>query len=156
MAEVSLFIHVCGVTILLGTIIIVAILERLFWKADNSASAYSYHHTISSVGILTPIASGLLVITGIFNIVVLQYSILETRWLLLKIICVFFILVVGMIQGQAYKKRFKDVGALARGLAAGGEKEEIQMLTRRLRLLWKIQLGLILVALGLTMFRIYI
>jgi uncharacterized membrane protein SirB2 len=156
MFALFLFFHICGVSLLFGGSLFIRILESQFHKAESPAAADAIHRALSRIGMTSPIASLLLLVTGIMNILLLHIAVCETHWLMAKLACFLLAIPVGILQGKTYRKRSADVAVVARETSSETVKQSIEMLTRRIDVFWKIQITLIVAALALTMFGIYL
>jgi uncharacterized membrane protein SirB2 len=155
MFALSLVLHIVGVSVLLGGTLFIRILESRFRKAENPSAAAVIHDSISAIGVLSPFASLLLLVTGIANIILVHIDVFSTPWLELKLACFLLAIPTGIAQGKAYRSRAGLVTAVVQKVQSGDNGRTIEMLTRRCEILWKIQTTLIVAALVLTIFGIY-
>ena len=156
MQTVSLFFHIVGVGLMFCGIIAVPIVESMFRTALDTRSAHTLHKVISRLGLLTPIASGLLLISGIANIITAQLVVFREGWLILKLVFFIIMLLIGILQGISYRKRGRLVEAIALGNAPESTPTETKMLTRKLATFGRIQTSLLVLILLLTLFRPYL
>ncbi len=153
MVALSLFFHIVGVSLLLGGTVFIRMLESQFHKAATPAEAGAIHRALSRIGMVSPFASLLLLITGTFNILLLHIAVNETPWLEAKLVCFILMIPVGILQGKAYRKRSDAVVAVTP--SAGPKDGNVEMLTRRIALFWKVQSTLIVAALAMTLYGLY-
>jgi uncharacterized membrane protein SirB2 len=130
MQSVILFFHIAGVGLIFCGIVAVPIVESMFHAALDAKTAHTLHKVIMRLGILTPIASGVLLISGIMNILAEQLIVFKEVWLILKLMVFIIMVTVGFFQGKSYRRRGRLVEAIALDNAPGKTPAEIELLTR--------------------------
>ncbi len=156
MQSVFLFFHIVGVGLMFCGIIAVRIVESMFGTALDARSAHTLHKVISRLGLLTPMGSGLLLISGITNIITAQLVVFKEGWLILKLVFFIIVLFIGILQGISYRSRGRLVEAIALGNAPESAPTETEILTRKLATFGRIQTSLLVLILLLTLFRSYL
>lgn len=152
MQSVFLFLHIVGVGLIFAGIVAVPVVESMFRSALDARSAHTLHKVIMRLGLITPVASGVLLISGIFNIIAAQLIIFREGWLILKLVFFIIMLIIGFLQGRSFRIRGRIVEAIALDNAPETAATDIAMLTRRLATFGRIQTSLLLLILLVTLF----
>jgi len=156
MIPVSLFFHLIGIGLMFCSIVAIPIVESMFRSAHDAASAFTLHRVISKIGLLTPIAAGILLLSGTATIITAQYSIFNEKWLLLKLLFFVIMNLVGFLQGKTYRIRGNLVESVALGNAPETTATAIEMLTRKLATFNRLQTSFLCIILLITLFRHYL
>ncbi len=156
MYYVSLFFHLIGVGLLFCGMASIPIVESMFRKEPDQKSAYTLHKVISKLGILTPVASGLLLISGIVNIISAHIVLYREGWLIIKLVLFILLLFIGMYQGKCYRQRGALVEILSLGNAPETAQTHLKLYTQKLTKYSIIQTLLLFFILLITIFRVYL
>ncbi len=156
MVNLSLLVHIVGVGLLFAGIVPVWIVESMLRSAVDARSAHLYHKAMVNIGILTPVASAVLLISGVTNIVAERLDFWSQGWLMIKLALFIAMGAIGAIQGKAYRTRGRLVEAIALGDAPATAPADVEMFSRRLSLFNRTQSLLLVLILIVTLFRSYI
>jgi uncharacterized membrane protein SirB2 len=138
------------------SIIAVPIVESMFRSAHDAASALMVYKVILKIGLLTPIAAGILLLSGTATIITVQYSVFNEKWLLLKLAFFIIMNLLGFLQGKSYRIRGRLVESLALGNAPETAATAVGMLTRKLATFNRLQTSFLCIILLITLFRHYL
>ncbi len=138
------------------SIIAVPIVDSMFRSAHDAASALTLHRVISKIGLLKPIAAGILLLSGTATIITVQYSVFNEKWLLLKLVFFIVMNLLGFLQGKSYRIRGRLVESVALGNAPETAATAVGMLTRKLATFSRLQTSFLCIILLITLFRRYL
>jgi len=112
----TLYFHFIGLGLLVTAMVAGFILNSHYRKAKDIQSKATILRVAKPIGLISPFASGLMLITGIGNMHSLGYSVLDLPgWLGYKIVLYAIAVVSGIMFGNLSRKR----GALVAQMAAG-------------------------------------
>jgi hypothetical protein len=103
--ELTLFFHFIGFGLIMTMNVAGFILNRQYMKAPDMKSKSAILRTARPIGLMSPFATLLMLITGIGNMHVLGLGIFDTSWLLAKLIFFTVAVICGTLFGIMAKKR---------------------------------------------------
>ncbi len=122
MREISLFFHFIGFGLIVTLNVSGFILNHQYKSATDLQQKAIILRVMRPIGLLSPFAILLLLLTGIVNMHALGYGPLDAGWLTAKIVLFFIAAILGTIMGIASKKR----GELVKGMLIGGGNADAQ------------------------------
>lgn len=151
--QVTLLLHMIGLGMLFTTVYAGWLLNVQYKKADDWNTRAIILKNLRPIGLLSPIAVLIMLISGIGNMHAIHYGLFSERWLTLKIL--FFIVAsgLGIYMGIVGAKRGKLVAQIAGGTAPQGSDIVAQQLASRQNVLAIVQFLVLLLILVLTIFK---
>ena len=132
-----LFFHFIGFGLLLTTTVAGYILNSQYKKAQEIHVKATILRTLKPIGLLSPIALALMLITGIGNMHMLGYTALDLPgWLAYKIILFVLAIISGILFAVKSRKRGALVGELASGKTPANALETIQSYDKQINLFY--------------------
>lgn len=149
MTQAFLYLHILGVGMLLTVLFASPFFERAI-RTGTAADAVGIHGLLNRIGLLSPAATLILLLTGIGNIVSNHIDLAGTRWLQVKLLFYLLLLVVGAVNGPFLRRRLALYRSQAESLT-GQRAASIAAFNRResLFLAWQWVLTLIILALSI-------
>jgi uncharacterized membrane protein SirB2 len=135
----TLFFHFVGIGLLVTTMTAGYILNRQYKKAGDYQTKAIILRSMKPIGMLSPVASLLLLITGIGNMHSLGFSILELPgWLAYKIIFYSIALISGVLFAVKSRKRAMLVGQIAAGKAPADAENTLKSFDQQIGLFYPV------------------
>lgn len=153
MREVVFLLHLIGFGVIATLLIAGPILEQKFKKAETLDAKATLQKALRSMGLLSPLAIVLLLLTGIGNMYYSELGLFEAGWLTAKIIFFAIVVVNGAMAGARAGKRGKLIDRLARGETPPNALSEMQSYNKQQSIFYLTQTILILVILVLSVFK---
>lgn len=150
LTDLSLILHLCGFGILTSTIISGWILNRHYARAQDHVTKVALLKPIRTIGILSPLAIVLLLVTGIANMHLREFGVFTQGWLSAKIVLFAIAVVNGIVFGVQSGKRGKLVARMASGEDAVQATAQAKSLDQQIRIFYVVQLLLVLAILFLS------
>lgn len=148
--ELNLLLHLVGFGLIAATAVAGIVLHLQYRKAADVRAKATILRAMKPIGILSPVAMLILLVTGIGNMQMIGVGILTLGWLTAKII--FFALAV--ISGVLFGIKSRQRGELVQKIAAGGAPpfapERLQALDRQITLFYVVMPLLLIIILYLT------
>ncbi len=141
MAEhvLSLFFHFVGLGLLVTTLVAGYLLNAQYKKAGDYATKAIVLRSLRPIGLLSPIAIILMLITGIGNMNSLGFTLLDLPgWLAYKIVFYTLTLISGILFSIKTKKRGVLIGKLAAGNAPERSEETLRGLDQQIALFYPV------------------
>jgi protein-S-isoprenylcysteine O-methyltransferase Ste14 len=113
--ELTLLFHFLGFGLLMTGVVAGFILDRQYRKAPDFAAKATILKSAKPIGIISPFASLIMLVSGIGNMHFLGLGLMDTGWLAWKIMFYAIAVVSGILFGITARKR----GALVAQMAAG-------------------------------------
>jgi hypothetical protein len=129
--QFSIFFHFIGLGLLVSMIIAGIILEHQYRKVPTLQEKGLLLRVMKQFGILSPIATLLLLLTGIGNMHALAYGVLEFGWLTAKIIFFAIAATNGAIFGVISRKRGVLVGKMIKGEAPPDAESQLANMNKQ-------------------------
>ncbi len=120
---VTLLIHFFGFGMLVTVVLAGFILDRQFRKAPDPPSKAAVLRNLKVIGLLSPLAMLIMLLTGIMNMRNLGVGLFDLGWLAYKI--VFF--VIAVISGILFGIRSRQRGSLVQKVAAGSAPADAEV-----------------------------
>lgn len=120
---ITLLVHFFGFGTLVTVTLAGFILDRQFRKATDPQARAATLRSLKVIGLLSPIAIIVMLITGIMNMRNLGIGLFDFAWLAYKI--VFF--AIAVISGILFGIRGRQRGALAQSIASGNAAPDAEM-----------------------------
>lgn len=151
--QISMLFHFIGIGFIFTALLGGWILNAVYDRAGNYQSKLIVLKSLRRVGLLSPVAIGLLLLSGGANMHFAGYALSSTPWLSTKIILFLIAAIVGMVFGAKGSKRAILVSGLADGSAPEGADMKLQVVDRQQRLFYMFQSIMILAILILSVFK---
>lgn len=142
--EINVFIHLIGFGLLFTTLIAGSMLEIQFRKAKDVSTQATILKTLRPIGILSPIAMLIMLVSGIGNMQLIGVGILSLGWLTAKIIFFAIIVISGILFAIQLRKRSTLVQKLATGGAPANASELLRKHNRQVTLAYVVMTILVL------------
>ncbi len=150
--EISLFLHFIGFGLFVTVNVAGFILNRQYKKAPDIQTRAVIVRASRPVGLLSPVASLLMLLTGIANMRNLGYGILDVGWLTAKIIFFAIAVISGIIFGMQAAKRGKLIHAMAAGNSPQNASDLLAGYDRQITLSYLVMPILLLIILSLSIY----
>jgi len=151
--HVALLVHVIGVGLLITSLVGGAILQVHYMRGSGWGTRLVLLKAIRTFGLLSPIATVLIVCSGVANMLLLQMGTFTHAWLTAKLVLVLLSVVNGTIFGIRGSRRSRLAVAMAESRAPEGAGLILEQMNRQQRFFFINQTILILVILGLSIIR---
>ncbi|MEI7673694.1 MAG: hypothetical protein WCK00_16440 [Deltaproteobacteria bacterium] len=149
----TLLLHMIGLGMLFTAVIGGWILNMQYQKADDWKTRAIILKSLRPIGLLSPIAVLVMLISGIGNMHATHVGIFTERWLTLKILFFTASAGLGIYAGILGAKRGKLVARIAGGTAAEGSEKNAGELASQQKMLGFTQFALLFVILVLSLFK---
>ena len=123
---ITLLFHFLGFGLLLTGVVAGFFLDRQYRKAPDLATKAIILKSSRPIGIISPIASLIMLITGIGNMHFLGLNLMDTGWLAWKIMFYAIAVISGALFGMTARKRGKLVGQMAAGTPPADAATKLQ------------------------------
>ncbi len=123
--SISIFIHYLGIGILINSILGGFIVHNSYRKSSNITEQLIFLKILRPIGLLGPIGLGIMLISGIGNLMFLGFAsqdVISQRWLMEKLFMFFLVLIIGLYSGIRSKKR----ATLIEQIISGNENTKIE------------------------------
>lgn len=123
--SISIFIHYLGIGVLITSILGGFIIHNSYRKSSNINDQLVILKILRPIGLLGPIGLGIMLISGIGNLIFLGFAsqdVISQRWLMEKLFMFFLVLIIGLYSGIRSKKRAK----LIEQIISGNENAKIE------------------------------
>jgi len=145
-----LLLHFLGFGLLFTTLVAGWLLNRQYKGAVDFSTKAVILKSMRPIGLLSPFAILLMLLTGIGNMQVRDLGLFTESWLSAKIVVFIIAAVNGIVFGVRARKRGKLIGQMAEGTAPQGTDKSIRSLDTQLQLFYVIQFVLLLIILILS------
>jgi hypothetical protein len=136
---VTLFFHFIGLGILCTTLVAGYILNRQYHRAPDLHTKSIILRSMKPIGLLSPLGSLIMLVTGIGNMQALGYTILELPgWLAYKIIFYALTVISGILFGITSGKRGKLLHLMVAGTAPENAETTIRSYERQISLFYPV------------------
>lgn len=149
---VILLLHFLGFGLLVTVNVAGFILNRQYKKAPDLQSKAVLLRAMKPIGLLSPIAVLIMLITGIGNMHALGLGVLDLGWLTAKIIFFAIMVISGILLGIQSGKRGKLVQQMVQGQAPANANELLSGFDRQVSLSYVVLPLLILIILALSIY----
>ncbi len=148
---ISLFFHFIGFGLLVTTITAGYLLNGQYKKAPDLPTKVIILKALRVIGILSPVAMLIMLITGIGNMQSLGYTVLDLPgWLAYKIILFTIALISGIIFAVKSRKRAALIQQMAGGTTPANARETIESYDKQISLFYLVLLILLILILFLS------
>lgn len=130
MFEATLLLHMLGLGLLVTTMVAGIILHRQYLKAPDLRTKALILKSAKPFGLLGPIGTLIMLITGIGNMHAIGAGFFTLAWLSAKIVLFAVASVIGFVVGALARKRGALVHAMSLGDAGAGAEERLAGLDR--------------------------
>ncbi len=147
----SLYFHLIGFGLLITTLVAGILLETQFRRAPDGEAKMTILRSLRRIGLLSPIAMLVMLITGIGNMNATNAGLFTHGWLTAKIMFFALAVISGILFGIKSRKR----GALqaTSGGGAGASQEQLRDFNRQISLFYLVLAVLLLIILFLTVWK---
>jgi hypothetical protein len=135
----TLFFHFIGLGILCTTLVAGFILNRQYLRAPELKTKATILRSMKPIGLLSPLGSLIMLVSGIGNMHALGYTVLELPgWLAYKIIFYALTVISGILFGITSGKRGKLVQLMVAGTAPEKADETLRAYERQINLFYPV------------------
>lgn len=152
MRELTLILHFLGLGLLVTTSVAGILLNRQYKKAPDLPTKAIILRAAKPIGLLSPVAMVLMLLTGIGNMHAIGVGIFTFGWLSAKLVFFMIAVVGGVLLGIASKKRGALVAAMAAGKAGDDAEKKVSAYDNQIGLGYVILPVLLLVILYLSVY----
>ncbi len=139
MHVLTLFFHFIGLGLLVTTTVAGYLLNGQYSKAGDYETKAIILRALRPIGLLSPIAILLMLLSGIGNMHVLGFTVLDLPgWLAYKIVFFALALISGILFSIKSRKRGKLIGQLASGNAPEHSEEMLRGLDQQISLFYPV------------------
>ena len=149
-ANFLMLLHFLGFGLLFSTLVAGWVLHSQYKSAIDFSTKAVLLKSLRPIGLLSPMAILLMLLTGIGNMHVRGLGLFTESWLSTKIVVFILATLNGIVFGVRAGKRARLIGQMADGSAPQGTDRSIGNLDRQLRLFYIIQFVLLLIILILS------
>jgi uncharacterized membrane protein SirB2 len=150
----SKLLHFIGIGIIFASLLGGLILHAQYRKAPDSNSKLIILKALRPIGLLSPVAVVVLLLSGIGNMEgSMTYGWFTTAWLSTKIVLFIIVAVSGIVFGVRSRKRGKLVTQIAEGNAPEGAETILASMDNQQRFFYIVQTALILTILALSVIK---
>jgi uncharacterized membrane protein len=150
--EFSLFFHFIGFGLFVSLNVMGFILNAQYKKAPDLKAKGAILKIARPVGLLSPVAVLIMIITGIGNMHSLGYGPLDMGWLSAKLVIFLVAVILGAMGGIKMKKRGTLVGSMISGGAPADAQKELEKLDKQITLIHSILPILLMCILALAIY----
>jgi uncharacterized membrane protein SirB2 len=149
--EINLFIHILGFGLLVTPLFSGILLEIQLRRAKDAHSQLTVARSLRSIGILSPIAMAVMLITGIGNMQMKGYSMMQLPgWLAFKIVAFVLVILSGVMFMIQSRRRSAILRKRTEGIAEGTGDDALRGINRQVLLAYCVLFLLILVIVFLS------
>jgi uncharacterized membrane protein SirB2 len=142
--------HLIGFGILFSTVLAGWILHHQYMSASDSKTKGVILASLRPIGLLSPLAILIMLVTGVGNMHVRGLGLFTEPWLSTKIVFFLFAAANGVFFGIRSGKRRKLFSQVIDGKAPAGSDEKMAAFDKQMRVFFIIQLVLLLLILVLS------
>lgn len=150
--ELTLLFHFLGFGLLMTINVAGIILNGQYKKAGDLSSKAIILRALRPIGLLSPIAMLVMLVTGIGNMHALGFGILTVGWLTAKIIFFAISVISGTLFGIKAKQRGALVQQMASGKAPANAQELLTAYDKQVSLFYVVMPVLMLIILSLSIY----
>ena len=150
--QLTLLFHFLGFGLLVTLNVAGFILNRQYKKAQDFQTKAIILRSLRPIGLLSPVAVIIMLITGIGNMQILGYGLLTVGWLTAKIIFFAIAVISGALFGVVMQKRGKLVQQIATGQAETNATERLQGYDKQISLFHIVMPILLLIIVWLAIY----
>jgi hypothetical protein len=150
--ELTLLFHFLGFGLLMTINVAGFILNRQYSKSADLQSKAIILRALRPIGLLSPVAIVVMLVTGIGNMHALGYGLLDAGWLTAKIMFFAIAVISGTLFGIKAKKRGTLVQEMASGKAAANSQELLNAYDKQISLFYLVMPVLLLIILALSIY----
>lgn len=145
-----MFFHLIGFGVLFSTVLAGWILHHQYMSASDNKTKSIILDSLRPIGLLSPLAILIMLVTGIGNMHVRGLGLFAEPWLSTKIVFFLLAAVNGVFSGIRSGKRRKLFAQVTDGKASAGSGERMAAFDRQMRVFFIIQFVLLLMILVLS------
>lgn len=149
---ILLFFHFIGIGLIVCIQLASIILDSQYRKSPDLQTKAVILRAMKPIGMLSPVAIGVMLITGIGNMHMLGYGLFTMGWLTAKIIIFAIAIVNGLMMGVKARKRGALVASMVKGDAPSNANEILNDYDRQLRWSQIVNPLLLVLLLGLAIY----
>lgn len=151
--QFSMLFHYIGIGLIFAALLGGWILNTVYDNAGNYHAKLIILKSLRRIGLISPAAILVLLVTGGANMYYTSYSFSNAPWLTTKVIVFLIAATLGSVFGARGAKRAVLVSSLADGNAVEGAAVQLQTIDRQQRLFYMFQSIMILAILILSVFK---
>ena len=150
--EISLFFHFVGIGLFFTILVAGTILEFQYRKTQSLEARETLLRALKPIGLLSPVATLIMLGSGIGNMTALGAGIFSMGWLTAKIFFFALVVVSGLLFGIKSRKRGAIVRSMVRGEAPENTGERLQEYNKQLAMSYVAMMILLVIILGLSVY----
>ena len=150
--EFSLFFHFIGFGLFVSLNVMGFYFNRAYKKAPDLQQKAAVLKLARPIGLLSPVAILLMIITGIGNMHSLGYGPLDFGWLSAKLVIFVVAIIFGATGGAKMMKRGKLVGSMLSGSAPADAQKQLDSLDKQITLIHTVLPVLLMCILALAIY----
>jgi hypothetical protein len=151
--DLLIIIHLIGFAMLFTAGVSGWILNRQYCSAPDFRAKGTILGAMRPIGLMSPVAILIMIITGVGNMHLLGLGIFTESWLALKLLFFLIAATTGIVFGARARTRARLVGSFASGEPAEGASERLAALDKQFKLFYMFQLTLLLLILLLSVIK---
>lgn len=150
--EISLVLHFLGLGLFAAILIAGFIIETQYRRASDLQAKATLLGVVRPIGLLSPIAVLLMLLTGITNMYVRDVGLFDSGWLTAKIIFFAIVATNGAIYGIRSRKRAVLIQHIVKAEAASDAESKIKEYDKQQLLFYVVNAILLLIIVSLSVF----
>lgn len=150
--EIFLIMHFLGLGLLIATLIPGYIVDSQYRRATDIQTKATLLRALRPIGLLSPLAVLVMLVTGIANMRSLGVGLFDLGWLTAKIIFFALAVISGALFGVKAQKRGKLIQQIAKGEAPPDAESQLKEFDRQQRLFYIVQPILLLIIISLSVY----
>ncbi len=150
--EIFLVIHFIGLGFFVATLVPGFILDSQYRRATDIQTKAILLRSLRPIGLLSPIAVLVMLITGIANMRSLGLGLFDLGWLTAKIIFFALAVISGALFGIKAQKRAKLIHQMIKNEAPSDAESQLREFDRQQRLFYIVQPILLLIIISLAVY----
>ncbi len=150
--QITLLLHFIGMGLFVAIQVAGMVVGKQYKKAQNLQEKATLLKVMRPIGLLSPIAVLLMIISGVGNMHTFQITLADFGWLQLKIVVFAIAAIIGIFIGIISKKRGMLVGMMLQGKAPADAEKTLRKYDGQVALFTMITPILLLVILCLSVY----
>ena len=151
--QISLLFHIIGIGMIFTSVIGGWIVNSRYGKAADWGTKSMLLSVLRPIGMLSPFAVLLMLITGITNMHFAGLGLFSAAWLTLKLVFFALMVVSGVLFAVRGARRAKLVSQMSGGTAPAQGDAILRGLDRQQKIFFVVQTVLLLIIIALSLFR---
>ncbi len=150
--QIFIYIHLLGFGLLMTSVVAGLLLNLQYRRASDYKTKAALLKSSRPIGILSPLAVLIMLITGIGNMHTLGIGLFSLAWLAYKIVFFAFIAVAGVLFAIVSRKRSTFVLKLSEGIVPPDAQQTLKGYDRQVSLFYLVMALCLLIIIALTVY----